>query len=146
MNYFEDFAVGESLTSPRRTVTESDVTTFAGLSGDYNPLHTDAVGAAETPFGQRIAHGLLGLSMASGLGSRVGLFEDSVIALLNVNWDFKAPIFLGDTIHLRITVASKRETSKADRGVLVRAVEVFKQDGTLVQQGTITTLIRRRPV
>ena len=145
VRYFEDFSVGEQMVTPRRTVTESDVVTFAGLSGDYNPLHMDAVGAGETLFGQRIAHGLLGLSIASGLGARLGMFEESVIALLNVNWNFKGPIFLGDTIHARITVAKKRETSKPDRGVLTRSVELFKQDDTVVQHGTITTLVQRRP-
>lgn len=145
VRYFEDFSVGEQMMTPRRTVTESDVVTFAGLSGDYNPLHMDAVGAGETIFGQRIAHGLLGLSIASGLGARLGMFEESVIALLNVNWNFKGPIFLGDTIHARITVSKKRETSKPDRGVLTRSVELFKQDDTVVQQGTITTLVQRRP-
>jgi len=145
VRYFEDFSVGEQMVTPRRTVTESDVATFAGLSGDYNPLHMDAVGASKTIFGQRIAHGLLGLSIASGLGARLGMFEESVIALLNVNWNFKGPIFLGDTIHARITVAKKRETSKPDRGVLTRSVELFKQNDTVVQQGTITTLVQRRP-
>lgn len=143
--FFEDFTVGEQFVTQRRTVTEAEVMTFAGLSGDYHPLHTDAVGAQSTIFGARVAHGLLGLSMFTGLSARLGVFDEAVIALLNVNWNFRGPIFMGDTIHARISVAEKRETSKPDRGVLVRQIELLNQDDKLVQEGTMTSMIKRRP-
>lgn len=143
--YFEDFNVGDRFTTQRRTVTESDVMTFAGLSGDYNPLHTDAVGAKETMFGERIAHGLLGLSIVTGLGAQLGIFEGTAMALLNINWNFKKPMFFGDTIHAVIHVQDKRETSKPDRGILVRRIELQNQDNAVLQEGTMTLMVKRRP-
>lgn len=102
--YFEEFVVGDTLTSPGRTITETDVMLFAGLSGDYNELHTNTEFSAGTPFGQRIAHGLLGLSIASGLVGRLGLIEGTAIAFTGLEWRFKAPVFIGDTIHVRAQV------------------------------------------
>src|SRR5690554_979593 len=98
--YFDDLQVGGRHTSPARTITEADVVNFAGVSGDYNPLHTDAEASKSTPFGQRIAHGLLGLSVASGLAARAGLTEGSVEAFTGLSWKFKAPILFGDTVRL----------------------------------------------
>lgn len=143
--YYEEFSLGEQSLTPRRTVTEADVTAFAGVSGDYHPLHTDAVGAANTLFGARVAHGLLGLSIATGLMARLGELEDTAMAFLNVDWNFKAPLFMGDTICARVTIADKRETSKPDRGILIRRVELLNQDGQVVQEGTMTVMVKRRP-
>ncbi|MBX6377921.1 MAG: MaoC family dehydratase N-terminal domain-containing protein [Clostridia bacterium] len=144
--YFEDFQVGDVYTTPGRTVTEHDVMAFAGLSGDYNQLHTDEEFARGTMFGTRIAHGLLGLAIASGLKQRLGLFDGTAMAFLSVrNWDFKGPIKLGDTVHVRLTIADKRETSKPDRGVLVQKVELVNQRGETVQEGEHVLMIRRRP-
>src|SRR5690606_33922947 len=96
-----DLEVGMSAESPARTMTESDIMTFAGLSGDYNVIHTDAEFCKETPFGERIAHGLLGLSIASGLVTRnPGGNQHRIIAFLGMTWDFKRPIMIGDTIHV----------------------------------------------
>src|SRR3990172_401500 len=108
--YFEDLRIGDQFVSPGRTITEADVTLFAGLSGDYNPLHTDEEFAKQTPFGRRIAHGLLGLSMAVGLASRLGLFDGTGIGFLGLEWSFVGPIFLGDTIRARFAVEEKRPT------------------------------------
>jgi len=142
--HFEDFEVGAETVTDSRTVTEADVVAFAGLSGDYNPLHVDAEFARSTPFGERIAHGLLGLAIASGLVSRTGAIEGTALAFLGTEWRFTAPIKLGDTITVRSRVAEKRETSKADRGVVIFAVEVVNQHGEVVQEGTQTLLMRRR--
>ena len=142
--YFEDLRIGDEFTSPARTITEADVTLFAGLSGDHNPLHTDEEFAKQTPFGRRIAHGLLGLSVAVGLASRLGLFDGTGIGFLGLEWSFLAPIFLGDTIRARFVVEEKRETKKPDRGVLVLATEVVNQRGEVVQRGKRTYLVRTR--
>ena len=142
--YFEDLRIGEEFLSPARTITEADVTLFAGLTGDHNPLHTDEEFAKQTPFGRRIAHGLLGLSVAVGLASRLGLFDGTGIGFLGVEWSFLAPIFLGDTIRARFVVEEKRETKKPDRGVLVLATEVMNQRGDVVQRGKRTYLVRTR--
>lgn len=142
--YYEDFEVGIQTITDSRTVTETDVVAFAGLSGDYNPLHVDAVFAGSGPFGERIAHGLLGLAIASGLVSRTGAIEGTALAFLATDWKFTAPIKLGDTITVRSRVAEKRETSKPDRGIVIFAVEVVNQRGEVVQQGTQTLLVKRR--
>jgi acyl dehydratase len=144
--YLEDFKAGQEFLTPARTITEGDVTAFAGLSGDYNPLHTDAEFSAKTQFGQRIAHGMLGFSVMTGLGSRLGIFDGSVLAFLGIEeWKFRKPIFIGDTIHARMTVAEVRPASKPGTGVLKRLVEVVNQRGEVAQSGTLVTLVRTRP-
>src|SRR5512134_1781691 len=99
--YFEEFQVGQVIYSAGRTITESDIVAFAGLSGDFNQMHVDAEYSARTPFGQRVAHGLLVLSIASGLAVQTGVMEGTVIAFREVNdWKFIKPVFIGDTIHV----------------------------------------------
>lgn len=142
--YFEDFSVDEVYEGPGRTITESDVVNFAGLTGDYNLIHTDEEYAKDTLYGTRVAHGLLGLSITNGLMTRLGVFEGTVIAFLGLEWQFTGPIFLGDTIHFRMTIEHKRETSKPDRGILKRKVEVMNQNEEVVQEGILTTMIKRR--
>lgn len=140
--YFEEFEVGQELESPARTVTEADVVLFAGLSGDYNPLHTDAEFAKGTPYGQRIAHGLLGLAIASGLAARAGFIEGTTLAFLGVDWKFKAPILFGDTLRLRTRVVKTRPMRSMGGGMVVFAVTVINQRGERVQQGEWTMLIK----
>jgi acyl dehydratase len=144
--YFDDMPVGTRWVSGRRTITESDVASFAGLSGDFNPLHVDELAAAEGPFGRRVAHGALVLSMATGLRQQMGVFHGSIRAFLELrSWKFLAPVFAGDTIAAVTTVVSARETSKPDQGVVVQRVDVVNQDGTVVQSGEFVSLIGRRP-
>ena len=134
--YYEDVKIGEEFTSPGRTVTETDIINYAGLSGDFNVIHTDLEFAKETPFGQRIAHGLLGLSIASGLAVRKpGTDQHRIVAFLGMTWDFKKPIFINDTIHLVETVADKRETSKRGTGIVTYAVKVINQWDEVCQEG-----------
>jgi acyl dehydratase len=143
--YFEDFKVGDEFVTLSRTVTEADIVAFAGLSGDYNQLHTDAEFAAGTIFGERIAHGLLGLAITGGLKQRLGIFDGTVMAFLGLTWDFVGPIRIGDTIHVRMVVAETRTTHKPDRGILVQDVELINQDGRTVQKGRHTVMMRCRP-
>src|SRR6059036_2260875 len=110
--YFDEIQVGEEYESPGRTVTEADIVAFAGLSGDYNVLHTDAEYMRTSIFGERIAHGLLGLAIQSGLGMRAVPRSFATLALLGLRWRFKAPIKIGDTIRVRLRVTDKQETSK----------------------------------
>ena len=142
--FFEEFSIGEQFTTRARTVTEADIVTFAGLSGDFNPLHTDKEFARNTPFGERIAHGLLGVSIQSGLSQGLGITEGTTIAFLSLTWNFKAPILIGDTIHVVQAVQEKRETKKPDRGIIVFSVQVINQKGEVVQEGTKTMMIRRK--
>jgi acyl dehydratase len=139
----EDFKPGLVMESPARTVTEADVVSFAGLSGDYNPIHTDAEFAAGTPFKQRIAHGLLGLSILSGLGSRSGALDGTALAFLGIeDWKFSKPILFGDTLRVRTTVLDARPASKPGTGVLRRRMELLNQRGEVVQAGVFVTLVR----
>ena len=143
--YFEDVEVGFRFETPRRTVTEADLMAFAGVSGDFNPLHTDAVFAADTIYGERIAHGALVLSLATGLRQRVGLFDGTLMGLLEIrSWHFRAPLLIGDTIRIANEVTELRPTSKPDRGIMVHRVEVTKQDDTVAAEGELVMLLRRR--
>ncbi len=143
--YFEDFRLGQTLSSPARTVTEADIVAFAALSGDWNAIHTDAEYAATTPYGQRIAHGLLGLSIASGLAVRAGLIEGTVRAFLGLEYKFKAPIFAGDTIAFQAEVARLRAVPSMGGGVVTLKVRVVNQRAETVQEGEWTLLIEMRP-
>ncbi len=143
--YFEEFEVGEEVTSPGRTVTETDVVMFAALSGDYSQLHTDAEFAKGTMFGERVAHGLLGLSIAGGLASRLGFLEGTALAFLGLNWKFKKPILIGDTIAIHGRVAQKREMPRLGGGIVVFDVEVINQREETVQKGQWTVLVASRP-
>ncbi len=140
---FEQFEVGKTFISQSRTVTEADVVAFAGLSGDFNPLHTDALFASETPFGERIAHGMLIASMATGMSNWTGVFEGTTIALMEQVIRYKGAVKLGDTIHLELTVAAKKETSKSDRGVVTFDTQVINQEGTMVIEGQWVLMMRR---
>jgi len=141
--YFEDFELGSEYVTRSRTITEADVVAFAGLSGDFNPLHVDEEFSKKTIFGSRIAHGLLGLSVASGLINQLGLGEGTVIAFLGLTWNFKGVIRFGDTITVHERVAEKRETSKKDRGILRMAITVVNQHGDVVQDGEHVLMVKK---
>lgn len=142
--FFSEFEVGQSFESGGRTVTEADVVSFAGLSGDYNPLHTDATFAEKTPFGQRIAHGALSVAISTGLGQTLGIFEGTTLALLGMEVAYKGPVFFGDTIRLRLTVSETRPSSRGGKGVVVFRKEILKQDDSVVVEGSWTVLFRDR--
>lgn len=143
--YFEGFTVGERFVTWGRTITEADIVAFAALTGDYNPLHVDAEFGKTTQFGERIAHGMLGASYAVGLIAALGLTEGTVIAIVNMTWDFTAPIKIGDTIHVDQTVKSMRETKKPDRGIIIFEVKLINQRGEVVQKGERVLLVSRKP-
>ncbi|HVX32227.1 MAG TPA: MaoC/PaaZ C-terminal domain-containing protein [Solirubrobacterales bacterium] len=143
--YFEDMPVGASWVSPRRTITEADVVAFAGVSGDYNPLHVDQVFAEELTYGGRIAHGTLVLAVATGLRQQMPIFRGSMRALLEYrSWKFVKPVFFGDTILTVTTVIEARETKRSDQGVVVQRVDVVNQDGETVQTGELVSLVARK--
>ena len=144
--FVEDFAVGEVTTSPGRTVTETDVVAFSWVSGDPNPMHTDAVHAAASPLGQRVAHGALGLAICTGLSARIGHMDGTAIAMLGVeDWRFHRPIFIGDTVTLRTTVLEARVSGRGGRGVVKRRMELLNQHGEVVQGGTTSVMVKARP-
>jgi acyl dehydratase len=143
--YWEDFAEGDKFVTRARTVTETDIVMFAAMTGDYNPLHTDAEYAKSSIFGERIAHGLLGLAIGFGLAAGLGIAGGTAIAVLGLNWNFTGPIRIGDTIHVEQTVLEKRETKKPDRGIVVWNIDIVNQSGEMVQKGQSTLIVRRRP-
>jgi acyl dehydratase len=143
--YFEDFEVGATFSTAARTITESDVMTFAGLSGDFNPLHVDREFSNSGPFGEPIAHGLLVLAVASGLGVQTGIYTGTNLAFLGLeDWKFVGAVKFGDTIRMESTVIETRRTSKRDRGVVRIKQEIRKQDGEVVQTGIFVSLMAAR--
>lgn len=143
--YYEEFESGETMESPGRTITETDVVLFAGLSGDYNQLHTDAEFARGTLFGERIAHGLLGLSIASGLGSRLGFLEGTALAFRGLEWKFSAPIKIGDTIRARFEVMEKKPMPRLGGGLISFKVTILNQRDETVQVGTWEIIVKSQP-
>lgn len=144
--YFEEFEVGQRVSTPARTITEADVVAFAGLSGDFNSLHTDALYAQRTPFGQRVAHGILGLAIASGLATRTGILEGTVLAFREITeWKFSRPVYIGDTIWAELIIDETRALPRLGGGALLISVEVKKQDGEVVMKGHWSVLVQSRP-
>jgi 3-hydroxybutyryl-CoA dehydratase len=141
---FDDLVVGDEWESPRRTVTPADVVLFAGISGDFNPIHVDHHAAGRGPFGQPVAHGLLGLSIASGLLSQAPRL-DTIAFLAILEWRFHQPILFGDTIHGISRVEALEPSGNGRRGVVTWYRRVYNQDDRLVQEGRTQTLVRGRP-
>jgi acyl dehydratase len=144
--YLEDFAVGQVLTTPGRTITEADVVSFAAWTNDNNQVHTDAEFAAGTRFGQRIVHGMLGASLCLGLIARTGIFEGTAVALLVIDgWRFSAPVLIGDTLTCTVEIVGARPTSKGTAGIVERQVTLRNQRGETVQEGRMDVMVLRRP-
>jgi 3-hydroxybutyryl-CoA dehydratase len=141
--YFEEFAVGQSVTSMGRSIGEADVMSFAAFTGDWTPIHTDAQYAASHPFGQRVAHGMLGLSIASALAVRLGFLEETILAFREIrDWKFSQPIYLNDTIRARVTVSETKPVRRMQGGLVSLAVEVINQHEVIVQHGTWVVLVK----
>ena len=141
--FFEDLSVGQEFTSPGRTVTEADIVIFAGLSGDYNVLHTDAEHMKSSIFGERIAHGLLGLGIQQGLASR-GEPAAAHGLLSGLKWKFKGPIKIGDTVHVLSRITASMDGPDAGRGLVTVERRLLNQRGEVVQEGETEHLVERR--
>ena len=143
--YFDDYEIKEKYLTATRTITETDVMNFASMSGDMNLLHTSIDYAKDTDFGERIVHGLLGLSICHGLMFRTGMFEGTVIAFLNIeNWEFNYPIFFNDTLYAQIEVIEKNPSkSKSDRGIVKFFIKLLNQEDKVVQQGSKILMMKR---
>ena len=140
--YFEEIEIGSVQTTVSRTITEADIVNFACLSGDFNPLHMDKVFAEKTMFGQRIAHGLLGLSIAAGL--QTDSPEYHIEAFMNLSWAFKRPIFIGDTIHAISTITEKKDGRAKNSGIVLSERKVLNQHGKVTQEGTFQLLVTKK--
>ncbi len=143
--YFEDIAIGTQLMTRGRTVTEADIVQFAGLTGDYNPMHTDAEYMRQSQFGQRIAHGMLTLSYAVGQAYQLGFMERTVLAFRGIEMKFSLPVFIGDTTHVELTVAETKPIRRMGGGSVTFDVKIVNQDGKTVQSGTWEVILAFKP-
>jgi acyl dehydratase len=143
--YFEEFEIGDEVTSPARTITEADVVMFAALTGDYNQLHTDEEFAKTTPFGRRIAHGLLVLSDAVGLLGRLGFIEGTALAFRELTWKFSQPVFMGDTVHVKARCRELKPMARLGGGLVIFDLSVVNQEGKTVQKGEWHVLMASKP-
>ncbi len=142
--YFEDFEVGLKLRTAGRTITEADIVTFAGLSGDFNQIHTNAEYAAADTFGQRVAHGLLVQSIATGLAVQSGVIEGTVLAFRELDAKFSLPVFIGDTVHVEIEIVDKKPFPRLRGGNVVMKYAVINQSGQATQRGNWTMLVKSK--
>jgi acyl dehydratase len=144
--YFEEFEDGTKVTTAGRTITEADVVNFAGVSGDFNSIHTDVQYSRQSFFERRVAHGLLVLSIASGLAMRTGLLEGTVIAWRDISdWRFSQPVFIGDTIHVTLEVIERKPMPRLGGGRIELKVAVLNQDDQRVMRGRWGLLVQTKP-
>jgi acyl dehydratase len=143
--YFEDIHVGERLVTRGRTITEADIVGFAALTGDYNPMHTDAHYMKTHPMGQRVAHGMLTLSYAIGQAYQLGFMERTVLAFRGLEMKFSLPVLIGDTVHVELVVVEKKEARRIGGGTVTLEVKIINQDGKTVQSGSWTVLMALKP-
>ena len=144
--YFDDVAIGDEWTSTARTVTETDIVNFAGLSGDFNQIHVDEQYAGGTMFKTRVAHGLLGLSIASGLAVQTGFMEGTIMAFREIaEWKFSKPIFIGDTIRVELDMTELKAMPRLGGGLVTIKLTVKNQKDEVVQQGEWLALMMSRP-
>jgi len=143
--YLEDFAAGQVFESGGRTITEADLTFFSMLSGDWNPIHCNAEFARKTRYGERVVHGVFGMAISTGMLHELGIFGESVVAMLGFrNWNFLAPLLVGDTVHLRLTITSVEEGESGRSGKLGRRFEMVNQNGVVAQEGECDVLVLTR--
>lgn len=142
--YYEDFEIGERYVTPGRTLGEADIVNFSAFTGDWSPHHTDAVFAASTIYGERLAQGTLIVAVVSGLIVRSGIIGLTIMGLLESHYQYRAPVKIGDTIRAEVHIAEKRETKKADRGILRYNLAVLNQRDEIVLEGYWLLLMARR--
>ncbi len=134
--------VGQSAMTAGRTIGEGDVNLFAGLVGDFTPIHVDETFARTSPHGTRIAHGPHSMATAIGMATHTGLFGERVIGLVNISWDFSGAVKIGDTVRSRVTVEEVRPTSKPGRGLATYGFEVLNQRDEQIQRGRMKVIAR----
>lgn len=141
-HYFEQFEIGQQLVTAARTITESDIVSFAGMTGDYNQIHTDAEFAAKDTFGQRVAHGMLVQSIATGLAVQSGIIEGTVLAFREQSAKFSLPVFIGDTVHVELKITEIKALPRLGGGNINMKYAVYNQHGKAVQRGDWVMLIK----
>jgi acyl dehydratase len=142
--YFEEFEPGFEIRTAARTITETDIVNFAGLSGDFNFIHVDAEAAALSPFRQRVAHGMLVASIATGLAVQQGFIDGTTLAFRELSWKFTKPVFIGDTLHVQIRVTETKAMAKLGGGLVTFDARVLNQHGEVVHKGEWKMLMKSR--
>ncbi len=140
--YFEDIEVGANYESKGREITEDVIRTFAELTGDRNAVHLNPVPTEGAVFKKPVAHGPLVIGLAMGLAADLRLFDGTAISPTDLQWSFSKPVYLGDTIRVRLSIIEKRPTSHPARGLITRQIEVLNQADEVVQKGTSRMLIK----
>ena len=143
-SYFEEFEIGDAIVTEERVITEKDIMAFAQLSGDDNPMHTDAEYAKTHMFGQRVAHGLLILSIAQGLAWQLGFMRETVLAFRDLEWKFSRPVFIGDRVRAKAEVAQRKAMPRLGGGAVIFDLKVLNQDDEVVQRGKWNILVANR--
>jgi acyl dehydratase len=141
--WFDEFRLGETYQSPGRTITEADLVLFSGLSGDYTQLHTDEEFAKRTAFRGRIAHGMLVQAVATGLGTRLGVFEGTIAALAEMVIRWRKSVYPGDTLRLRLTVSAIDPSPSRRTGAVRFSAAIVNQRDEVVSDGEWSTLMLR---
>jgi acyl dehydratase len=141
--YFDDVEIGQEWESPARTITETDIVNFAGLSGDFNAIHMDHEFAKTTLFRRPIAHGLLGMAILSGLAIHSPAMRTMAFREIK-DWHFKEPVFVGDTVHVKTRVLEKEPRARGRRGYITWRRQLINQSGKVVQEGVSVTLVEGR--
>lgn len=144
--YFEEFSVGQKLRTEQRTILEEDIMTFARVSGDDNRIHTDPEFSKTTIFGKQVAHGLLGLAIASGLAWQTGILDGTVIAFREVKeWKFIKPVFIGDSIYVDLETIETKALPRIGGGAVTITLEVKNQNDEVCHRGLWTVLMMSKP-
>ena len=145
--YFEEFSIGDVFTTPKRTITHDDIASFATLSGDHNPLHIDEVFAIQSMHGGIISHGPMLVGITFGLLSEIDLIDGTVLALKDLQWNFKAPVRPDDTVYVRCEISNVyRSKKRNDCGTITLALDMFNQQSACVQNGQASCLMACRKV
>ncbi len=146
--YFEDYQIDQEIESRGRTITEGDIVNFSGLTGDWVEIHINDVYAKSTPFGERIAHGLLTMSVASGLIALTGILERKIIAFIGINnWEFKRPVKIGDTISTTLKVLDKEKIELKNglkAGYVTFSVQIKNQKKKICQDGSWKVMVKSK--
>ena len=143
--YFEEFAVGDTMRTRGRTITESDLVQFAALTGDFNPMHTDAEYSSDSFMGQRVAHGMLTISYAVGQAYQLGILERTVLGFRGLEMKFSSPVYIGDTIYAELRVSETKAVRRLGGGTVGVDIRIVKQDGKVAQKGSLSLLMMSKP-
>lgn len=140
---FASLEPGQTFKGTGRTLTEVDHGMFMMLVGDWHAIHADEEYARTTPLGRRVTHGTLGIALAMGMQYTVMDFTDPIVGALGIDdWKFKAPLFVGDTVHVEVEILGKRVTSSGDKAIVQRKIRLINQTGQIVQEGRSDIMLR----